>query len=441
MDADAAREFLARNGVRTVYVAYSDIHGIVRGKRFPLPAFARIVRDGMRNCCGVFSKDATGSPVEATGILWENGADDNQMRPCLETLTLAPWSPETAIVLADVFDADGSPLPQAPRHVLSRILQRFRTMTGTEPVVGCELEFTVQHADGTPPTTGTQAYSLQQMTLGGPFLDALATTLDTAGIPVGGIAAENSDGQFEIGIDHCDALTQADRMFLAKHLVKAVAASHGWRATFMAMPATGTSPNGLHVNLSLRGHGAGGADGPLFEATEGRPNRFMAGAIAGLLAHSNDALSLLLPTLNAFKAPHADTFFPRHASWGLDNRSTLVRVPETQGDGCRIEYRLPTADANPYLAIATVLGMVERGLADAPGLPDPVTGNGFARTDLPPLAFHFDRALDRLAAREWLHELLGAAFTRTFLTVKRAESERLQAVVTDWERSTYGTFL
>ncbi|HEV7369294.1 glutamine synthetase family protein [Arenibaculum sp.] len=441
MDADAAREFLARNGVRSVYVAYSDIHGVVRGKRFPLAGFARIVRDGMRNCCGVFSKDATGTPVEATGILWENGADDNQMRPCLETLALAPWSPDAAIVLADVFDADGSPLPQAPRHVLRRVVERFRAATGAEPVVGCELEFTVQRADGVPPSAGTQAYSLQQMTLGGPFLDTLAAALETAGIPVGSIAAENSDGQFEIGLDHCGALAQADRMFLAKHLVKAVAAGHGWRATFMGMPATGASPNGLHVNLSLRAHGADGPGRTLFEMAGGRPNRAMAGAIAGLLAHSDDALSLLLPTLNSFKAPYADTFFPRQASWGLDNRSTLVRVPETEGEGCRIEYRLPTADANPYLAVATVLGMVERGLADGRELPAAVAGNGFARTDLPQLDFHFDRALDRLAAREWLHDLLGAAFTRTFLTVKRAESERLQAVVTDWERSTYGTFL
>ena len=104
-----------------VYVTYADLHGVTRGKIFSADRYQSIAESGMRNCCGVFSKDATGTPVPETGIVWENGADDNFMFPCPETLRAAPWRDRCAMVVADVFEPDGAPLSVSPRHALKRI--------------------------------------------------------------------------------------------------------------------------------------------------------------------------------------------------------------------------------------------------------------------------------------------------------------------------------
>ncbi len=421
--------------VEHVYVAYSDIHGISRGKLFTASSYRSIAKIGMRNCCGVFSKDVTGTPVSETGILWEHGADDNYMRPCPETLRLAPWREGCAMVVADVLEPDGSPLLVAPRHALTRVVERFRAATGADPVVGIELEFSLLNRNGAYASHGTQAYSLHQMTEASDFFDALAIALNKAEIPVEGISAENCDGQYEVSLHHTNALAMADLLFQTKHIIKEIARRNGYRATFMGLPDNGLAPNGLHVNVSISD-----TDHAFSVAEDDTPSPELGRSIAGLLAYSNDALSLFLPTINAFKAPMADSFFPLSASWGFDNRSVLVRVPDRSGPGCRVEFRLPTADANPYLAVAGVLALMQRGLETEGDLPSPVSNNAFERNDLPPLDFRFEEALDRLSALDWLADALGAPLMQTFLIVKKREAERFRSHVTDWEKEVYGTF-
>ncbi|WP_423906924.1 glutamine synthetase family protein [Candidatus Spongiihabitans sp.] len=418
-----------------IYVAYADIHGICRGKLLTANSYQSIAKTGMRNCCGVFSKDVTGTPVLETGILWEHGADDNYMRPCPETLRPAPWRDGCAMVIADVLESDGNPLPVAPRNALARVIEQFRAATGAKPIVGVELEFSLQHKDRTFANRGTQAYSLHQMTEASDFLDTLAIALNKAEISVEGIAAENCDGQYEVSLHYTNALAMADLLFQTKHIIKEIAQRSGYHATFMGLPDNGLSPNGLHVNVSLSG-----VDHAFSVAEDDTPSPELRRSIVGLLTHSNDALSLFLPTINAFKASVDGSFFPLSASWGFDNRSVLVRVPDRNGAGCRVEFRLPTADANPYLAVAGVLALMQRGLETEGRLSSPVYDNAFERNDLPLFDFSFENALKRLSALDWLADALGTPLMQTFLTVKKREAEHFQVHVTDWEKETYGTF-
>lgn len=426
--------FLKTKGVNHVYVTYSDLHGITRGKLLSVAAYRQRSEFGLGNCCGVFSKDVTGTPVLATEILWEHGASDNRLCPCPESMRMAPWLTGCATMVADVFKPNGEPLSVSPRYILKRVIEQFHTATGCLPVVGYELEFSLLNQAQQFVSHGTQAYSIHQMTKAAQPLDALVAALVDFDMPLESLVAENSDGQYEISLRHCDALTMADHLFQTKHLIKEVAQRAGYNASFMAVPRNGVAPNSLHVNVSLPDHDNG------FQVVDGRPSATMARCIAGLLHGANDALPLFLPTVNAFKAPYANSFFPHSASWGLDNRSVLVRVPVQSGKGCRLEFRLPTSDANPYLALSGVLALMMKGIVNETSLADPVMGNAFEREDLPRLDFRFDHALERLERQSWLSDVLGASFMSTFLIVKHQEDKLFKAHVTDWERRTYETF-
>src|SRR3546814_5916086 len=66
-----------------------------------------------------------------------------------------------------------------------------------------------------------------------------------------------------------------------------------------------------------------------------------------------------------------DSFVPTQRSWGFENRSVALRVPAGSGDARRIEHRVAGADANPYLALATLLAGIHKGIVGEiePGAP------------------------------------------------------------------------
>ena len=62
--------------------------------------------------------------------------------------------------------------------------------------------------------------------------------------------------------------------------------------------------------------------------------------------------------VNSYKRLVPGTEAPMYVTWSPRNHSDLVRVPEHKPgseESTRIEYRVPDAAANPYLAFAAVL--------------------------------------------------------------------------------------
>lgn len=98
----------------------------------------------------------------------------------------------------------------------------------------------------------------------------------------------------------------------------------------------------------------------------------------------------------------------------------------------RVENRLPGADSNPYLAIASSL---VAGYLGVQGKIEPmpmVDGNAYrhART----LPRNLDVALDRMAACGAVKDILGAPFVDSFLRIKLKELDAFQGVISSWER-------
>ena len=159
--------------------------------------------------------------------------------------------------------------------------------------------------------------------------------------------------------------------------------------------------------------------------------------LAGILSHANAMTALTNPTINAYKRIRPDSLAPYRINWGFDNRSTMVRVPPERGEGTRLEVRVGDGAANPYLVIAAILAAGLDGLRNKLVAPPPATGWSYQDEQFAILPGSLREALDALERDDFMIDILGAQFTKTFLALKRDEIERYLAHVSDWEVTEY----
>ncbi|MGK4578750.1 glutamine synthetase family protein [Kitasatospora sp. HPMI-4] len=436
---------LTAQGVDVVRVIYPDLIGVDRARDVLLEHLPSACDHGLAFCRAVYHTSPQGDVVDVAGGL-DAGLPDVCVRPDLSTLLPLPWEPGVAWCLGDTTDpVTGLPCPESPRDLLRSVLDRWSAL-GLRPVVGPELEYYL--CDAAPQTpAGWRRYADASGNVysaglrGDPDRHLLRTLRHLRDLGLGVTAGnhEFSSGQFEINLNHSEALDAADRAFRFKAAVKELARAEGRLATFMAKPFNDEGGSGFHLHFSgLNALGRNAFDDPSDRYGLSDTARW---AIAGILAHAPALAALLNPTINSYKRFGPDTLAPWLIDWGLDNRSAMVRIPPERGSGSRLEVRLGDASANPYLAIAATLAAALLGIQAAEEPPAPLEGYGYDTAKSPVLPMSLDASLDALDADGDLTELLGADFTSSFLCYKRDELQRFQRHVTDWEFTEYSYHL
>ncbi|WP_343195720.1 glutamine synthetase family protein [Halovivax sp.] len=420
-------EAVAGDDVEHVFVEFADINGISRSKQLRADRFLEKWEEGFPMNLLVLVQTPRNDVPEGSGLGEEIGYGDGTLRPLPETFRRLPWRDDAARVRC-VLEREGEPLGAAPRNALERVLGGVpRDVSFT---VGSELEFYLL-ADGKAgyePITDHKHECLSWATeeVSG-YFDDLSTWSDGYGVSVDSLMHEHGPGQLEVLFDYGGPLDQADATFDFKRLVKQTAREHDFWATFMAKPFAGESGSGYHLHVGgLEGGGgnAFGADGEL--SPFGR--RF----VGGLLEHADALAALGTPNLNAFKRYESGSFAPYTASWGYDNRMAAVRVPSGT---TRIENRIASADANPYLVIASTLAAGLHGVEAELEPGDPAEGDPAG--DSPTLPNAPELALEALESDDELVSRLGTDLVRAYCATKRAELDAFRDVVTDWEREQY----
>ena len=448
-DPAEARAFLDANPeIRFVEVIFTAMSGVPRGKRLRRHELLAIYENGRFLPGSVLVCDVTGRDVESTGLVWEDGDADRVAWPAPGTLVPAPWlGADTAQVLTSMYELDRTPNDLDPRHVLTRVIERFAA-DGLTPVVACELEYYLlegQREANAPPRLAAPAgglaptqhgvYGLRELEDFAPFLRELWDTADAQGVPLEAAISEYAPGQLELTLHHGpDALRAADEAVMDKRLAKGVAARQGLEASFMAKPFAEASGSGLHLHVSvLDGNGDN-----IFaaEAPEGTPA--LRHAVGGLKALLAESLAIFAPNANSYRRFRPNSYAPIAPTWGVNNRTVSLRVPAGPPASRHIEHRVAGADANPYLALAALLAGVHHGLTHKIDPGPPVHGDGYAAAAASEerLPGHWYAAVDLFAESAVLKDYLGARFVEMFAAVKRAEQDRFNEVVSpldyDW---------
>lgn len=287
-----------------------------------------------------------------------------------------------------------------------------------------------EYADTFPSNTGAEV------------LLEIANAIREIGMVPRVIHHEVGYAQQEIEIDFEDVRKMADTIIVFKNLSRAIAQENGIDITFMPKPFAGSAGNGLHCHLQLWKGDTNlfGGDNPNELSETGKM------FVAGILKHAPAITAIANPTVNSYKrlVPHHEA--PVYISWGMKNRTVLVRVPLFHSkDKAAIEFRSPDPTTNPYLLFSALVVAGMDGIKQKMIPPEPIDGNVFDLTSeekqkrgIHPLPSNLNEALDCLEKDQVIKDALGEELLETYITLKRKEwSNYINEAVTDWEWENY----
>ena len=103
--------------------------------------------------------------------------------------------------------------------------------------------------------------------------------------------------------------------------------------------------------------------------------------IGGMQKYLRPFLALTSPTVNSYTRLVKGAWAPTASTWGIENRTTALRVIRGGEKSQRVEFRVGSADANPYLVAAANLGAGLLGIRDRIEPTDPITGNAYEQQE------------------------------------------------------------
>ena len=429
--------------IDTVVVAFPDVYGRPVGKRVTADFFTEHVADhGIEACEYVLAVDVDMTPLPGYRFAnWDTGYGDVVCRPDYATARRIPWLDGSAMVIADLTDTEGEPVEVSPRQILRRQLERAAER-GLRLCSATELEFflfreSYEEADAkgwkglTPHTSTIEDYQLLQTTREEYIVRRIRNEMRAAGIPVEFSKGEAGRGQHEVNVSYAESLETADRHLVFKNGIKEIAAQEGRAATFMAKWTMDDVGSSCHVHTSLWDAESGDplmadASHPSGLSTLGR--RFL----AGQLRAARELAWCAAPTVNSYRRYVPGSWAPTAAVWGEDNRTCGFRVVG-HGAGRRVESRIPGADVNPYLVLASSIAAGLYGIDHELDPGDPYPRNAYEATDVPRIPATLVEAIDELRSSKVALEAFGDDVHHHLLNTAEQEWAASNRHVSDWE--------
>ena len=444
-----AKKFLElHSDLEKVEFIYVDFNGIPRGKYASPKTLIKAFDGGLKMPISSYVLDVWGDNPKGTGLVM-SGDGDAICRPVISSLAVTPWSTrKTAQCLVSMENGDGEAIYADPRQILSSVLERFQKLN-LKPVIAPEMEFYLVdkklQKNGHPqmpiiPGTNrryedVQLLNLNEMDDFESFFALVEKSSHSLGIPSETAIKECAPGQFEINLlHHDDALLMADQAFLMKRLIKNCARQFNMNATFMAKPFSDQAGNGMHAHLSIIDKDGNN----VFSVNKDKqPQGIFANSIAGLLKNAPDFLSFYASHSNSYRRlVHNADHAPTTLSWGNENRTALVRLPEASSKETRLEFRLPSADSNPYLVFASILSSVLSGITNKYPLDKETIGNAHAQHEAA-LGITWREAVHKTSESSVVKEFFGEKFQKSYQCVKESEIKRFESTITDFEYNSY----
>jgi glutamine synthetase len=450
-DIERLRHDLESQGVKYVFGAYTDVHGVPKSKCVPVSHLADA---------------AAGSELYTVGALdgmGELGPNEDECAgiPDLAEITVLPWDRRYAVAPANLY-FHGEPYTHDFRRILQNQIDEaaaagFRMNMGVEP----ELYVLRDTPAGVQPwipedlhNAPTRGYDLETTILADPFLEPMVQYINELGWDVYSFDHEGGDGQYEFDFGYTDALKMADRMLIFRLMAKHVARTLGCFASFMPKPFQTSFGSGAHLNVSLadistgRNLFDGGASGDLSEI----PHDQAYGPIAyhftaGVLAHGAALMAVLSPTVNSYKRlmprglMQEISWAPVFQAWGYNNRTLMARLPMNRR--C-LEVRTADSAVNFYLGAALVLAAGLDGIRRELKPADPVNIDTYkvSEKDLADmgvrrLPWTLGEAVTAFEDSEFAQQVLGPELHASYASLKRAEWQEYNTVVGAWEQDKY----
>ncbi len=430
-----------------IKIAITDIDGILRGKLISKEKFLKSVNEQIGFCNVVFGwdmNDAVYDNSEITG--WHTGFPDAMATIDLATFRKIPWNNDIPFFLGDFSNSDEI-AGICPRALLKNIRAHCLEL-GFTPFFSNEFEWfnfseTPQslkdknYQQPIPLTPGMFGYSLLRSSQNQAFVDDIFELLGKFNIPLEGLHTETGDGVYEAAITYSDILEAADRAVLFKTGVKEIAYRHEIIASFMAKWNVDLPGCSGHIHQSLWDKDA---DKNLFfdDTATQKISPLLEHYIAGQLHCLPHIMPMYAPTINSYKRLISGSWAATSRSWGVENRTTALRVINHGENSMRLETRVPGSDINPYLAMAAALASGLYGIEHKLPLNISATeGNEYENTDTQPLPETLAEATLAMKKSEVAPKLFGETFVNHFIKTREWELREFNKSVSSWELKRY----
>ena len=411
-------------------ISFVDLFGTLRAKLVPAAAIGDMQKDGAGFAGFAAWLDMTPAHPDLFAI------------PDPDSLIQLPWQPDVGWLAADLW-MDGKEVEASPRVALKRQIEKAAGK-GYVMKSGVECEYHLINADGTAihderDVQEKPCYDQSSLMRQYDLIREICDAMLSLGWGPYQNDHEDANGQFEMNWDYDHCLVTADRHAFFKFMVKTLAERHGLRATFMPKPFMTLTGNGCHAHVSI--WDKAGKKNLFAHAKDEMGLSALAYQFLGGVVHNADALCAIFnPTVNSFKRINAPrtlsgaTWSPNAVSYGGNNRTHMVRIP----DAGRFELRLMDGAANPYLLQA---GVLAAGLDGVENKRDPgkrldinMYEEGHKAKGLKKLPLNLLDAIRLFENSKILRAGLGDELVDSYAKLKHQEWNSFTHSLTSWER-------
>ncbi|MRI31762.1 glutamine synthetase [Endozoicomonas sp. OPT23] len=442
--ADAKR-IVEERGLTHVKVGLFDNDGVMLGKYMSKSKFFSSLEGGFAFCdvvLGWDSKDQLYDNVKYTG--WHTGYPDAPVRILPESCRDIPFEDGMLLFMGEFKDHAEA---VCPRGTLRRVIEKADEL-GFDVKAALEYEFFLfqetpesvrekGYRNLKPFTPDWFGYSMIRNSVHSDLYKQILEMSETMDFPIEGIHTETGPGVLEAAIAVDSAENAADKAALFKTFMKVLAQRNELMATFMAKWSGDYPGQSGHIHLSLFNKDGTSA----FHDPEQKHNisKIQRHFIAGQQRLMPEFLPMIAPTVNSYTRLIPGFWAPTDATWGVENRTTALRVIPGSEKSQRVEYRLGSADANPYLSLAAALAAGLQGIINEWEPEDQVKGNAYDQSHSPELALPSTLwdAAQRYKQSDAAKAMFGEQFVEHYAASREWEEREFRKHITDWEMDRY----
>lgn len=452
---EQADQLIARyrqEGIARVKLGLTDIDGVMRGKYISLEKFEAIADATSGFCDCVLGWDINDQLYDnASYTGWHTAFPDVLYRLDLTTERRLKDEGDIPFFLGEFVGEDRTSLHAiCPRSRLKHVIEMAKSM-GYSARMAFEYEFFVfdetphsirakDYSNLVPLSPGNFGYSVLRTNAHSELFNDLMDFCASHGFPLEGLHCETGPGVWEAAIAVDDALAAADKAALFKTFTKAFFQKRGKVATFMAKWSMDYPGQSGHCHQSL--FETEGGDSAFYDQlADHHMSDTQRQYVAGLQKFMRPFLALTAPTINSYTRLVKGAWAPTASTWGVENRTTAIRVIPGTAKSQRVEFRLGSADANPYLVAAANLGAGLLGIRERLDLTPAISGNAYEQQDSLPAARQLpgnlrDATRD-LAVSSEAKQVFGKDFVEHFVASRDWEVREYERHVNDWQLRRY----
>ncbi|NQZ55944.1 MAG: glutamine synthetase [Lentisphaeraceae bacterium] len=442
---------LQYEGVSRVKIAFCDIDGVHRGKYLSLEKFSSVLQSGAGFCDCVLGWDINDQLYDNAKFTgWHTAFPDAKYKIDLSTERRLQDENNIPFYIAYFVKEKDELHDICPRSLLMKVLDKSRRMN-----IGVNLAFEYEFFifDETSDsiraknyqnlkhlTPGNFGYSLLRANTYSHLFNEFMDFCEHMKFSLEGLHCETGPGVWEAALKYDEALLMSDKAALFKTFTKSFFQKKNLLATFMAKCSMDYPGQSGHVHQSLVNLTDGSS---LFydKKKEYGMSVLMRHYLAGQQKYLSSLLAMYAPTINSYTRLVKGYWAPTAATWGVENRTAALRVIPGSDKSQRIEFRLGSADANPYLVASALIASGLLGIENRMEPTAAIVGNAYEQEDDLPerlqLSSNLFDAIRKFQKSKKAKSVFGKPFCEHYAASRLWEVREYERQVTDWQLRRY----